>query len=191
MRAPAIALGFAALAAGGGLIARGASRIGVHQGYQPEQPIAFPHRVHAGDNKIPCLYCHCGGAHEPPRRHPAVSVCMNCHGLLEKQTVEIEKMKEAVQEHRSIAWVKVHNLPDFVYFNHSQHVVSGVACQRCHGEVEKMDRVEQVKPLTMGWCLACHRENAHVPTNSFARVATNIAKRPKPFAGQDCTSCHY
>ena len=116
---------------------------------------------------------------------------MNCHSMLEKQTVDIEKMKEAVQERRPIEWVKVHNLPDFVYFNHSQHVQSGVACQKCHGEVEKMERVEQVKPLTMGWCLECHRENAHVPTSTFARVATNVAQRQQPFAGQDCTSCHY
>jgi hypothetical protein len=116
---------------------------------------------------------------------------MNCHALLEKQTTEIEKMKEAFQDHRPIAWVKVHNLPDFVYFNHSQHVVSGVACQRCHGPVESMDRVEQVSPLTMGWCLGCHRENAHVSRSTFGRVAANLAQRPTPFAGEDCTSCHY
>jgi hypothetical protein len=191
MRAPAAALGLVALAAGGGLLVRGAQGIGVNQGYQPAQPIAFPHKVHAGDNKNPCLYCH--GAARTSRHAgiPAASVCMNCHGLLEKQTVEIEKMKEAVQQRRPVAWVKVHNLPDFVYFNHSQHVQSGVACQRCHGEVEKMDRVAQVKPLTMGWCLGCHRESAHVPTNTFVRVATNVAAKQKPFAGQDCTSCHY
>ena len=191
MRAPAVALGLVAVAAGGGLLARGAQRIGVNQGYEPAQPIAFPHKVHAGDNKIPCLYCHAGARTSRHAGIPAASVCMNCHGLLEKQTVEIEKMKEAVAQRRPIAWVKVHNLPDFVYFNHSQHVQSGVACQRCHGEVEKMDRVGQVKPLTMGWCLGCHRENAHVPTNTFVRVATNVAARQKPFAGQDCTSCHY
>jgi hypothetical protein len=191
MRAPAAALGLAALAAGGGLVARGAQRIGVNQGYRPAQPIAFPHQVHAGDNQIPCLYCHGGARTSRHAGIPAASVCMNCHGLLEKQTVEIERMKEAVQQRRPIAWVKVHNLPDFVYFNHSQHVQSGVACQQCHGQVERMDRVEQVKPLTMGWCLGCHRDNAHVPTNTFVRVATNVASKQKPFAGQDCTSCHY
>lgn len=191
MKAPVLALGLAALAAGGGLVARGAQRIGVNQGYRPTQPIAFPHKVHAGDNKIPCLYCHGGARTSRHAGIPAASVCMNCHGLLEKQTLEIEKMKEAVQQRVPIRWVKVHNLPDFVYFNHSQHVQSGVVCERCHGEVEKMDRVEQVKPLTMGWCLECHRENAHVPTNTFVRVAANVADRQKPFAGQDCTSCHY
>jgi len=104
---------------------------------------------------------------------------------------EAGKLKESVDQQRPIAWVKVHNLPDFVYFNHSQHVVSGVACQRCHGPVESMDRVAQVSPLTMGWCLGCHRAEAHVPTSSFGRVAANLMKRPTPFAGEDCTSCHY
>jgi hypothetical protein len=182
---------FGGLALGGGLVARGAQRIGVHQGYAPEQPIAFPHKVHAGDNKIPCQYCHAGARQSRHAGIPSASVCMNCHALLEKQTTEIEKMKEAFQDHRPIAWVKVHNLPDFVYFNHSQHVVSGVACQRCHGPVESMDRVEQVSPLTMGWCLGCHRENAHVSRSTFGRVAANLAQRPTPFAGEDCTSCHY
>jgi hypothetical protein len=191
MRLRGIILGFGALGLGGGLVARGAQHIGVHQGYAPEQPIAFPHKVHAGDNKIPCQYCH--GAARTSRHAgiPSASVCMNCHSLLEKQTVEIAKMKEAVQQQRPISWVKVHNLPDFVYFNHSQHVLSGVACQRCHGPVESMDRIEQVSPLTMGWCLGCHRENAHVPGSTFARVATNLTRRPTPFAGEDCTSCHY
>ena len=87
--------------------------------------------------------------------------------------------------------MKVHNLPDFVYFNHSQHVVSGVACQRCHGAIETMDRVRQVSPLTMGWCLGCHRAEAHVPTSSFGARRGEPDRRPTPFAGEDCASCHY
>jgi hypothetical protein len=181
MKVRVIVLGFAALGAGGGLLARGATRIGVHQGYAPEQPIAFPHKVHAGDNKIPCLYCHSGARTSRHAGIPAATVCMNCHSLMEKQTTEIQRMKEAVQQGRPVVWTKVHNLPDFVYFNHSQHVVSGVACQRCHGAVE----------LTMGWCLGCQRSEAHVPTSTFARVAKNVRDRPTPFAGEDCTSCHY
>jgi hypothetical protein len=191
MRVGTILIGFGAVAAGGGLLARAAMNVGVHRGYAPEQPIAFPHKVHAGDNKIPCLYCHSAARTSRHAGIPSSSVCMNCHGLLEKQTTDIEKMKEAFQGKRPIAWVKVHNLPDFVYFNHSQHVLSGVACQRCHGEVEKMDRVAQISPLTMGWCLGCHRAQAHVPGSSFGRVAANLMKRPTPFAGEDCASCHY
>jgi hypothetical protein len=100
-------------------------------------------------------------------------------------------VKEAVQLQQPIAWVKVHNLPDYVYFNHSQHVRSGVRCQRCHGAVEQMDRVEQTSPLTMGWCLDCHREHASVPTGGFQRASLHISQRPTPAAGLDCASCHY
>jgi len=191
MRARGIVFGFVLLGAGGGLLARGATRIGVHQGYAPDQPIAFPHKIHAGDNKIPCLYCHSAARTSRHAGIPSESVCMNCHALIEKQTTEIQRLKEAFQQRRPIVWTKVHNLPDFVYFNHSQHVVSGVACQRCHGAVEQMDRIEQAAPLTMGWCLGCHRAEAHVPTSTFARVAANVRNRPTPFAGEDCTSCHY
>jgi len=167
------------------------SRIGIHQGYSPEQPIAFPHKVHAGDNKIPCLYCHYAARTSRHAGIPPASVCMNCHTLLEKQTVAIEKLKEAVQQDRPIRWVKVHNLPDFVYFNHSQHVVSGVTCQRCHGPVESMERASQFSPLTMGWCLQCHREHAQMPVGDFARAALSLKERQKPAAGLDCASCHY
>ena len=186
-------LGIAALGlgVGGGLGAAELRQVGVHQGYAPDQPIAFPHKVHAGDNKIPCLYCHSAARTSRHAGIPSASVCMNCHGMLERQTVEIEKLKETVQLGRPIAWVKVHNLPDFVYFNHSQHVLSNVACQSCHGPVEQMDRVEQVSPLTMGWCLGCHRQNAHLPASGFERAALGLSQRPTPTAGLDCASCHY
>jgi len=167
-------------------------RMGMQQGYAPAQPIAFSHKLHAGDNKVPCLYCHYGARTSRHAGIPSSSVCMNCHGLLEKQTVEIEQFKEAAQLDRPlVSWVKIHNLPDFVYFNHSRHVLSGVACQRCHGEVEKMQRVEQVMPLTMGWCLSCHREHAGVPTSTLDRVALRLSETPKPATGIDCASCHY
>ena len=183
--------GTAILIFGSGLIAWQLSRIGIHQGYAPNQPIAFPHNIHAGDNKIPCLYCHYAARTSRHAGIPPASVCMNCHSLLERQTAEIEKLKEALQLQRPIRWIKVHNLPDFVYFNHSQHVLSGVTCQRCHGPVERMERVEQVAPLTMGWCLDCHRERAHIATGELARVMQNLARRPTPSAGLDCISCHY
>jgi hypothetical protein len=167
-------------------------RMGMQQGYAPAQPIAFSHKLHAGDNKVPCLYCHYGARSSRHAGIPSSSVCMNCHGLLEKQTVGIELFKEAAQLDRPlVAWVKVHNLPDFVYFNHSRHVLSGVACQSCHGEVEKMQRIEQVTPLTMGWCLTCHREHAGVPTSTLERAARRFSEVPKPATGLDCASCHY
>src|SRR5919199_2914880 len=106
---------------GSALIARELSRVGVHQGYAPEQPIAFSHKLHAGDHKVPCLYCHFAARTSRHAGIPPVSVCMNCHGMLTKQTRDIERLKEAVAQARPIVWTKVHNLPDFVYFNHSRH----------------------------------------------------------------------
>jgi hypothetical protein len=191
MRLRLVVVGIAVLLFGSALLAWEVSRVGIHQGYAPNQPIAFPHKIHAGDNKIPCLYCHYAARTSRHAGIPPASVCMNCHNLLEKQTVEIEKLKESVQEQRPIHWVKVHNLPDFVYFNHSQHVLSGVICQRCHGPVERMERVQQTAPLSMGWCIECHREQAHIPTVDFKRVTQNVERRPKPVPGLDCTSCHY
>jgi hypothetical protein len=186
-----VLIGVAGLGLGARLVYSEVSAIGVHQGYAPSQPIAFPHKVHAGDNKIACLYCHSGARTSRHAGIPAASVCMNCHNMLEKQTTEIAKLKEWVQLDRPIAWVKVHNLPDYVYFNHSQHVLNGVACERCHGAVEAMNTVEHARPLTMGFCLDCHRESAHLPTSGLARVAKGLSERPKPVAELDCTSCHY
>jgi hypothetical protein len=167
-------------------------RMGMQQGYAPEQPIAFSHKLHAGDNKVPCLYCHYGARSSRHAGIPSSSVCMNCHNILDKQTVEIERFKEAAQLDRPLMqWVKVHNLPDFVYFNHSRHVLSGVQCQSCHGEVEKMTKIEQKGELTMGWCLTCHREHAGIPTFTLERAAKRFTETPKPVTGTDCASCHY
>jgi hypothetical protein len=191
MRLPLILSGLVGLGLAAGYGAWQLSRVGVHQGYAPEQPIAFPHKVHAGDNQIPCLYCHYAARTSRHAGIPPIGLCMNCHGMMEKQTVEIEKLKEAVQLGRPVAWVKIHNLPDFVYFNHSQHVQSGVACQRCHGPVEQMDRVRQFAPLTMGWCLDCHRQHAKTPTSAIQRVALRLDHASKPASELDCASCHY
>lgn len=191
MRLRLIMLCILGLCAGGGLSGWELSRVGIHQGYSPEQPIAFSHRVHAGVNKAPCLYCHFAARKSRHAGIPSESVCMNCHSILETQVAEIQKLKEAVQQRRPIVWVKVHNLPDFVYFNHSQHVLSGVACQRCHGPIETMDRVAQVAPLTMGWCLDCHRVHAGIPTSEMARASLNLHQRATPVPGLDCGKCHY
>jgi len=160
-----------------GLVAHELSRVGVHQGYAPEQPIAFSHKLHSGDAKVPCLYCHFGARTSRHAGIPPSGVCMNCHSLLAKQSTELEKLRESLEQDRPIAWVKVHNLPDFVYFNHSRHTVAGVKCQSCHGPIERMVRVEQNAPLTMGWCIQCHRSrqrDPHVPADNL-----------------ECGKCHY
>jgi hypothetical protein len=185
-----LALAIAALVAGTAV--KRLFRMGMQQGYAPTQPIEFSHKLHAGDNQVNCLYCHYGARTSRHAGIPSSSVCMNCHGLLEKQTSEIERFKEAAQLDRPLVeWTQVHNLPDYVYFNHSRHVRKGVACQRCHGAVETMTRVEQVMPLTMGWCLTCHREHAGIPTGTLERAARGLSGTPKPQTGLDCVSCHY
>jgi len=168
----------------------GLSRVGVHQGYAPQQPIAFSHKLHAGDSQIPCLYCHASARTSRHAGIPPLNVCMNCHSLLTKQTLDIERLKEAVQRRQPIAWTKVHNLPDFVYFNHSQHVGAGVACESCHGAVRTMERIRQEAPLTMGWCLDCHRtrpSELHLADQAIPAIGGAHTAR----AGLDCGKCHY
>jgi hypothetical protein len=162
-----VALGAAAV--------RALARVGVHQGYGPAQPIEFSHRLHAGETRIPCLYCHYAATRSQHAGIPAASVCMNCHGLLATQTAEIQKLRESVLQRRSIRWVKVHNLPDFVHFDHRQHVRASVRCQTCHGAIEQMARVTQQATLTMGFCLSCHD----------ARGVGDRGQRT------DCARCHY
>ena len=177
-------------------------RVGVHQGYAPEQPIAFSHKLHAGESQIACLYCHFAASRSRHAGIPPLNVCMNCHTLLQKRTRDIERLKEAVQQGRAIAWTKVHSLPDFVYFNHSQHVLGGVECRTCHGAVESMERVRQDAPLAMGWCIDCHRRRAAAAgTESVRRVRlerdeTARRETPGPSAtgrapSVDCGRCHY
>jgi len=189
MRAAVFLAVVALLTAGAAVTAFQLSQVGVHRGYSPVQPIAFSHKLHAGDSKVPCLYCHGGARTSRHAGIPPLNVCMNCHGILTKQTVEIEKVKEAVQRGQAIAWVKVHNLPDFVYFNHAHHVTGGVTCASCHGPVETMTRIRQDAPLTMGWCLDCHRKNG--PALSRQRHAAGSPEDPSaPFPGLDCGKCH-
>ena len=183
-----------------GVLVRELSLVGVHQGYAPEQPVAFSHKLHAGEIRIPCLYCHFAATTSRHAGIPPAGVCMNCHGLLQKETADIAKLKEAVAQNRPIEWVKVHNLPDFVYFNHSQHVLAAVACQECHGPVESMVRVRQDRSLTMGWCLDCHRQAGAAPQAAlasavaFADTTHGPAKAlhpSRPLPGLDCGKCHY
>src|SRR4029453_14104970 len=161
-----LAGGAAAAGLLGGVVAHELSLVGGHQGYAPEQPVALSPKPPPGENQAPCPYCPFG---PPPSRHagiPPAGVCMNCHGLLQKETAEIAKLKEAVAQNRPIEWIKGHTAPDCVYFNHSQHVLGAVACQQCHGPVESMVRVRQDKPLTMGWCLACPRRHGVTPPDT-------------------------
>jgi hypothetical protein len=123
----------------------------------PEQPIAFNHKVHAGDNKIPCLYCHANARRSTVAGIPSVQRCMGCHKITAADKPEVKKLHAYWERKEPIHWAKVTWMPDFVYFEHWPHVRAGLDCQTCHGPVETMERMQQVTALTMDACVACHR----------------------------------
>lgn len=218
---------------GGFYVVKGAIGLGRQRSYQPQQPIFYSHKVHAGKNQISCLYCH-GNAWES--RHaaiPSLNVCMNCHMTINEYTgeklyredgsevngtEEIQKIydhtgwdpnkKQYVREGKPVEWIKIHNLPDHVYFNHSQHVrVGKVQCQTCHGEITKMDEVHQFAELSMGWCINCHRETKvdfgteKGDGNKFYSIYKKYHDEIKAgkrdsvtvndIGGTECQKCHY
>ena len=213
--------------------------VGVYKGYQPEQPIYFSHKIHAGENKIDCQLCHSSAKYGKVSEIPSVNVCMNCHkGIAEYKgkyieegkdrafyTAEIKKIYEAAgwdegsQSYtgkiKPIEWVRIHNMPDFVYFNHSQHVVAGeqtimkakkvdVVCKACHGQVQEMDKVQMANNFTMGWCIECHRTTEVDMTNGYNKEYYQKLhdKLKKQYGGEtkmtvdaigglECGKCHY
>jgi cytochrome c2 len=201
--------------------------VGVDQGYEPVQPIHYSHRIHAGDNGIDCKYCHSSARVSKHSGIPSLNICMNCHkSIAEVADVtqqegineygvdynsEIQKLYKAVGwdeteqqytgETSPVKWIRIHNLPDFAYFNHSQHVmVGGVECQTCHGPVEEMEVMYQHSPLTMGWCINCHREtNVNVKDNDYyTKIHDELSKKygvdqltVAQMGGLECGKCHY
>lgn len=205
-----------ALLYGGKVTWDGLLTVGVQQGYQPEQPIAFSHKIHAGENGIDCNYCHSGARHSKTSGVPSANVCMNCHTYINSGTTtgteEIAKIYDAIgfdpetrtyiedYEQKPIEWVRIHNLPDLAYYNHSQHVnVAGLECQTCHGPVEEMDVVEQHAPLTMGWCVDCHRETKvdmdnpyyHDLNENWVEKYHGEDMTVDKIGGLECGKCHY
>ncbi len=200
-------------------------QVGIDQGYAPIQPIHYSHKIHAGDNQIECKYCHSSARVSKHSGIPSLNVCMNCHKSISEvaETTateeyskefydgEIQKLYKAVGwdensqsytgETEPVKWVRIHNLPDFAYFNHSQHVsVAGVECQTCHGPVEEMEIMYQDAPLTMGWCINCHREtNVKVADNKYyEKIHKELSKKygvdqltAAQMGGLECGKCHY
>ncbi|WP_103864521.1 c-type cytochrome [Aquimarina sp. I32.4] len=200
-------------------------QVGVDQGYQPVQPIHYSHKIHAGDNEIECKYCHSSARVSKTSGIPALNVCMNCHKSISEVAEatataehskefydgEIQKLYKAVGwdadsqsytgKTEPVKWIRIHNLPDFAYFNHSQHVtVAGVECQKCHGPVEEMEVMYQFAPLTMGWCVNCHREtNVKVADNKYyEKIHKELSKKygvdqltAAQMGGLECGKCHY
>lgn len=219
---------------GGYTTINAAMGLGRMKGYQPEQPIYYSHKVHAGTNQISCLYCHGGAQDSKHANVPSVNVCMNCHMAIKEYkgdpivkedgkqvdgTAEIQKLysyagwnpdtKKYDKPGRPIEWVKIHNLPDHVYFNHSQHVKVGKQqCQTCHGNIQEMPEVYQFADLSMGWCINCHRESKvdfynketgegnkfysiyekfHNDLKSGKMDSVTVEK----IGGTECQKCHY
>jgi len=175
--------------------------IGVQQGYQPKQPIAFSHKVHAGQYEIECKYCHTGAMKGRSANIPSPNICMNCHTQIRKGTItgetEIAKIVAAYENNTPIEWVRIHNLPDLAYFNHAQHVnVGGIECQTCHGPIQEMDVVKQYSLLTMGWCIDCHRKtDVNTKGNAYydnlLELHDSKAMKVEDIGGLECAKCHY
>ncbi|MDF2159188.1 c-type cytochrome [Algoriphagus sp. CAU 1675] len=179
--------------------------VGVQQGYAPSQPIAYSHALHAGQLEIACQYCHTGVEIGKSANIPSANICMNCHmhvqnvGGKDGISPEIQKIYDAVEQNKPIEWVRVHNLPDLAYFNHSQHVkVGGIECQTCHGPIQEMEVVSQHSSLTMGWCIDCHRQteiaadgNAYYDKLVQLHSDSKDALKVKDIGGLECAKCHY
>ena len=200
-------------------------QVGIDQNYEPIQPIHFSHKIHAGDNGVDCKYCHSAARVSKNAGIPSLNVCMNCHKSISEvaETTataeyskafydgEIQKLYKAVGWDPSaqgytgktepVKWVRIHNLPDFVYFNHSQHVtVAGIECQKCHGPVETYEIQKQFAPLTMGWCIDCHRKtDVKLEGNAYyTKIHEELSKKygvekltAAQMGGLECGKCHY
>ena len=123
----------------------------------PTQPVPFSHKVHAGTNQIGCQMCHAYAAHSPVAGIPSMARCFGCHKFVARDNKEVQLVVETYREGKVLAWNRVYRLPDHVFFTHERHIAAGLRCQTCHGPVETMDVVRQASPLTMGWCVDCHR----------------------------------
>jgi mono/diheme cytochrome c family protein len=208
---------FTAIVLGGYLTVSNATSLGRQQGYAPTQPIKFSHKIHAGINKIECQYCHDAARRSKHASIPGASTCMNCHKAINKGpqygTEEIGKIYASAgynvdkqvydKASKPIEWIRIHNLPDHAYFNHSQHVVAGkVACQECHGKVQEMEVVQQHAPLSMGWCINCHRNKevqfkdnkyyeAYQAYHDALKAGTKTKVTVEDIGGLECQKCHY
>ena len=157
-----------------------------NDGYQPDQPIPFSHKLHAGQYKIDCRYCHTAVDVSRHSSLPSLNVCMNCHLMVKTDSPWIQKMTEAYSENKPIAWQKVHLLPDHVKFSHFHHIQAGKDCAVCHGPVENMETVYQYKDLSMGWCVNCHRQ---APDDN--KLLKDLKDKDHSQAPINCSSCHY
>ncbi|MCJ7753163.1 MAG: cytochrome c3 family protein [Thermoanaerobaculales bacterium] len=201
---PAVAIG-----AVGGLIyatvvvAFGFSPVATDVGYQPVQPVPYSHALHVGQLGMDCRYCHTGVENTAAATIPPTQTCMNCHKMVRASSEKLIPILESYSTGMPVEWIRVHDLPDYVYFNHSAHVRRGVGCISCHGRIDTMEVVTQVKPLSMGWCLECHRNpEPHLRPNEFVTQLDWVPMEDQAVLGRrlretnninpptDCNTCH-
>lgn len=188
------------------MVAYGFSPKTTDVGYQPEQPVPFSHLIHAGELGIDCRYCHTSVEDAAHSLIPPTQTCMNCHSQVHLESKKLEPVRESWATGEPVKWIRIHDLPDYAYFNHSAHVTRGVSCVSCHGRVDRMEEVYQHEPLSMGWCLECHRNPE--PHLRDPKLATNLSWEFEGTAaeerlyhswwkeinqinpGEDCSTCH-
>lgn len=189
----------------GKIVYQEATYLGRSLGYEPDQPIKFSHKQHAGDNKIDCIYCHTGVNNSRYASIPPESICLNCHNVITNGTntgeEEINKLHQYVDNNEPIKWIKVYNLPDYVFFSHAQHVkVAKLDCDKCHGDVKNMGRIQQVNDLSMGWCINCHRQTKVDFDNKYYsnykqqkdyKSGKILKVTVEDIGGNNCEKCHY
>ncbi|HZZ85945.1 MAG TPA: cytochrome c3 family protein [Anaeromyxobacteraceae bacterium] len=187
----------------GGMMLYARTPFGTRQFAELQQPIQFDHRHHVTDDNIDCRYCHQTVERSNTAGIPATSLCMNCHSQIWNRSPLLDKVRESYFTGRTIEWMRVHRLPDFVYFNHSIHVNKGIGCETCHGRVDQMPAIQQVAPLTMQWCLDCHRDPAphlrpreavtemdYRPEKDQAVLGPELARKYDVHSRTSCTTCH-
>ncbi len=172
-------------------------------GYGPRQPVPYSHKLHAGDLGLDCRYCHYSVDKSAVANVPPTSVCMNCHTLILPESEKLLPVRESWASGQPVEWVRVHKVGEYAYFNHSIHIDRGVGCISCHGNVAEMEIVEQKKPLSMSWCLDCHRNPAEhlrpagevtnmrwTPPEDHAEFAARIIREKQIAPPENCSACH-
>jgi len=173
-------------------------------GYQPEQPVPYSHRLHAGQLGIDCRYCHSAVEIADHSNIPPTQTCMNCHKQIRTESLKLLPVRESWATGDPVPWVKVHKLPDYAHFSHKVHVANGVGCETCHGRIDEMETVRQVEPLSMGWCLECHRQpelylrpNTEITTMGYVQPANFVERNMERVRTEhiepptNCSTCHY
>lgn len=172
-------------------------------GYRPQQPVPYSHKLHAGDLAIDCRYCHTGVEDQAHANVPPTQTCMNCHTMVKADSDKLALVRQSYETRQPIEWIRVHNLPGYAYFNHAVHVNAGVGCISCHGNVAQMEVVQMAEPLSMGWCLDCHRNpDPHLrpvdqvtnmtwqPTDDHAEWVARLKQEKDIKPPEQCSACH-